>query len=223
MPEANMRVTKITSAFSGGEPPVGHRESVVRERLYNLLTTLGELPLEVERPRPWGSSWALALRDACPPGYTVLHGAKLAESGLSIDDLVIGPAGLVVVGHTHEPERPGSSNRRAGWKARPAPPSSGPPRALGALCGPGPVRETLHRAFALRAWLKDNHIDDVPALAAVCSPQVPQHRSRPALLLDGLWVGAIDHFGPWLARSSGLEPGRCALVRSMLAEQPEAS
>jgi len=221
MPEANKRVTKISSAFSAEDLPVAERENVVRERLYNLLTTLGELPLDAERPRPWGTSWSLALRAACPPGYDVLHGANLTERGLSIDDLVVGPAGLVVVGHTEEPERPGFSHRGASWKARPTAPTGWVPRSAGAFSGPGPgpVRETLRRAFALRAWLKGGEWDGVAVMAAVCSPQVPQYRSRPALLLDGLWVGAIDHLGPWLARSQGTDSARCAALTSLLNEQ----
>src|SRR5487761_1289486 len=209
MPDVNERVTKITSVFSAGEPPAAERESVVRERLYNLLTTLGELPLDAERPRPWGTSWRLALRAACPSGYGVLHGATLAERGLNIDDMVVGPAGLLVVGHTDEPGRPGSSHRGATWKARPPAPVGWAPRAVGPFSRPGPVRETLRRSFALRAWLKDGDWADVPVRAAVCSPQVPQYRSRPALLLDGLWVGAIDHLGPWLAGAQGMGPARC--------------
>jgi hypothetical protein len=189
MAHVNHQVTKAPSRATGRLLSTAERETVVRERLYNLLTTLGELPLEVDAPRPWGRSWRSALEAACPPGYAALPGRRVGPRGVPIEDLVVGPAGLVVVGHT---DGPGSPNK---------------------------VRETLRGAFALRAWLKDGPWGGVPVLAAVCSPQPqgPEDSWRPALMLDGLWVGTIDKFGPWLASGGELEAGSCSSLAAFLA------
>lgn len=179
----------------------GGREGVVRERLYDLLSTLGELPLDVDRPRPWGTSWPSALEAACPPGYTALYGGNLPGKGLACEAIVAGPIGIVVVGHTEEPGRPFGTPRSSGARV----PAGGPApyRPLGARGGRSPVRETLRRALALRAWLQGTRWEGTAVLAGVCSPPVLEHDGQLPLLLDGLWVGAINYLGPWLASAPG--------------------
>lgn len=201
MPQVNKQVTKVAPRAPGRLLSSAERESVVRERLYNLLSTLGELPLEVDGPRPWGRSWRSALEGACPPGYAVLHGARVGPRGVCIEDLLVGPAGMVVVGHTDDTA--GADGRGQAQR--------------GTAGSPGTVRETLRRAFALRAWAKDGPWGGVPVLAAVCSPQRPEDLSRPALMLDGLWVGPIDKLGPWLASGCAVGAGDCSSLASFLA------
>lgn len=147
------------------------REGVVRERLYTLLDTLGALPT-AEKACPWGVSFARALGSACPAGYTVMNTYHPAGSAVVVDHLLVGPAGLVVVG----PGQEGAHGR-----GRPA-----------------AVRDTLRQAFALRAWLKQTSWADVTVLSAVCWPPAPGPGEHTSVCMDGLWAGPIDQLAPFL-------------------------
>lgn len=221
-----MQKTNEQVAELAADPPrsalVPGRESVVRERLYDLLSTLGELPLGTDRPRAWAGSFSRSLSSLMPSSYVVLNGAYLAERAIFIENLAVGPAGAVVLGHTDErpagvPLRAISGQRMVSWRARSA--QSAATGRSGASGPLGPVRETLRCAFALRAWLRGTIWQGVPVLAAVCSPPVPGYRSQPALLLDGLWVGTIDQLVPWLEGADELGQEGAALLAGFLAER----
>lgn len=190
---------------------------MVRERLYNLLSALGELPEAQDREPVWRPSFAGAVLAACPPGYLGLRSCLLPGTALVVDPLVVGRAGLLVAVPWASPvrRRPYGS-RLAGRGTDDGPMTRAALTRASAGGGhPGAVRDALHRAFALRAWLRGTPWAVVPVLAAICLPSRSGREPTlsPALSLDGLWMGPLDQLGAWLGPADGLGyPGEADLA-----------
>jgi len=211
--------------FPAPKFPGGH-DGVVRERLDNLFTFLGDLPFQRPITAPnWTTALGRLLDDMCPPEAVVLHGRRLPDRALSFDHLVVAPIGLVVVGPC-----PGHVGREAPSQLSVALPPKQTPARLGTASAngggrrarrPGLVRETLRRRYALRFWLAGTGWAEVPVRAAVCAAAVLGPTAGPPLILDGLWLGPADRLPAWLASGSALgSETRAALARFLDAELP---
>lgn len=194
--------------------PAPGREGLVRARLSNLLACLGELPGPMEMMgTELSQALARFLDDACPAGTVVMHGRKLPGRDIVLENLVIGARGVVVAKPLLAPVPGGGGKQRAGA-----------PRAGALVANRGTtrsavVRETLHRAYALRAWLAGTSWLGTPVLAAVCYEPAPATASEAPVVLDALWLGAAEHLFAWLMSGDTLNGGTAAALSCFLAAE----
>ncbi|HYA44894.1 MAG TPA: hypothetical protein VED59_04745, partial [Acidimicrobiales bacterium] len=83
-------------------------------------------------------------------------------------------------------------------------------------CAPA-VRDILRRAHALRSWLEDTLLAGLPVLVAVCTKEHSSPANSPPLLLDRLWLGALDQLSEWLATGEVIDRSACQGVATFLA------
>ena len=213
----------------------------MKARLSTLLADLGELPKGLDRAgmckAGLGSeapdmslegsyaratkaharlAFARVLDDVCPAGSVSLHNKRIPGSCVGLEHLVVAPRGLVVVSPEWAPARP-AARAKSSVVSRGSVISE---RAAGAIRQRRSVvvRDALHRAIALRAWLAATAWAGTPVLTAVCyAPAVPV--AGPPVLIDGVWLGAIERLGPWLGSGAKLTaPERGALAYFLATE-----
>lgn len=222
------------------------RAGVVRARLTNLMAVLNEsgpgslrvpgaalrsLP-SVPGPRPCnermlpravpGDALGRVIDCVVPTGLMVVHGRCLPDGSVSFEHIVVSRRGLVVVapswaagdgtGERRSPAQCSQSRSGAQRHQR-----AGRPDRRSEL-----VRSVLRKSCGLRDWLQASAWEEVPVLAAVCTEPSANDVVPPPVVLDGLWVGAVERLPSWLASGSALTAAeRAAISYYLISELAE--
>ncbi|HUB71478.1 MAG TPA: hypothetical protein VL984_13750 [Acidimicrobiales bacterium] len=168
------------------------------------------------RPNARSQAFTRLLDDLCPAGAVLLHNKTLPGSRLHLDHLVVAPRGLVVVSPEWAPAEPAANAGAAAGTA-----GAGIPRASRTLRKrrSAVVRDALGRTIALRTWLAATVWAATPVLTAICVAPAVAPVTGPPVLIEGVWLGAIERLGPWLGSGTTLAAPRRGALAYFLATE----